>query len=401
MKTKSGYHSFSEPTNYPFSSGQKAILEGQNVYIKSANQNQESKMHLSNEMFTLSRLPEIKSILHPIDCTEEHLVFPFITTSLIDFCGKLSEEQILKTVLIPLLESLESIHNKNIVHADIKLENIRVDEELKIYLADFGRAKNTLSFNPNKITALSQHQPADITFSPMYDIYSVGVLTYQLFLGIEFMRDFQLKGREFCNIPESKKISSKMKEFIHSATTYDASLRFKSATHAIEFLSGPPENSIHIQKFNLNLYYEVYLEFMKQTFQASLHPMSRFNDFVGTDGSKYYQRLRRWGDSPDALIIHIRKGWDIIGILEASIPKSGSGLISTLFVRSDYRGQGYAELLEENALTFFKSKGCEVVSLNVDLQNLRGIAYYKKTGWIPAPQSNYPDSICFQKKINS
>ena len=40
-----------------------------------------------------------------------------------------------------MLHAIEFIHEMNIIHRDLKLENCFLDEELNVYLGDFGVAK--------------------------------------------------------------------------------------------------------------------------------------------------------------------------------------------------------------------------------------------------------------------
>ncbi|MFZ3231752.1 MAG: N-acetyltransferase [Pseudobdellovibrio sp.] len=394
---------FSEPILFPLSIGQTALMNEQIVFIKGPNHLSESKKQICNEIMTLKDLPKNKNILYPIDCLDElNLVFPFIKESLFDHYGKLSEQQIIENILKPLLVTVDSLHQNGIIHCDIKLENIRINEELKIFLTDFGSAKKNNEFNPNIVGALSQHKPADITFGPGYDLFSVGVLIYQLFFGLNFMRDFQLKGRSFKNIPESANVSEKIKQFIFAATEYNVANRFKSAKQAYSFIFSCECNiaeQVVIEPYSLDNYFETYLEFMKQTFQASDHSLSRFNDFIGENGESYYQRLLRWSRSSQAVVLHIKKGEDILGILEASIGKDGSGLISTIFIRPEFRSKGYAEQLGKSAIEFFKLNKCAEIYLNVDENNLRAIAFYKKSGWVETEGSIYPNSKKFQFKI--
>jgi len=41
-----------------------------------------------------------------------------------------------------ILDGLEHMHNQGVVHRDLKLENILIDDNLNIKIADFGYATN-------------------------------------------------------------------------------------------------------------------------------------------------------------------------------------------------------------------------------------------------------------------
>lgn len=81
-----------------------------------------------------------------------HLLFfkkPFLSFYL--FVTKILKLKVFKIVLrcllIDLLHSLETIHAKNVVHVDIKMENILRCSNGKFKLSDFG-----LAFKPGEVS---------------------------------------------------------------------------------------------------------------------------------------------------------------------------------------------------------------------------------------------------------
>jgi serine/threonine protein kinase len=402
MSTNSGsrLRITSEIQNFQFSRGQRALLENVEVFIKEPNNQTESQTQILNEIYFIKKIIGCAHVLFPVEILEgSRLVFPYIEKSLLDYSEKLSHQQVLEQILNPLLTALIYIHSKGVVHGDLKIENIRITEELKIYISDFGNSQSTHGHNAHRICALSQHQAPDISISPIYDIYSIGVLTFQMLFGLEFIRDFQIKNRNFNDIPESKNIPLNLLNFIKIATAPNVADRFHSAQAAYDFIFSDKAlftKQLTIEKYDLENYFEVYLEFMKQIFIASHLPISRFDEFIGANGEKYHNRLCCWLESSKTLLLHVKLGESIIGIIETSILNDGRGQISSLFIHQNYRNQGIAKKLQEKAFEFFKSRSCHEVILNVAQTNELALAHYQRTGWEKTNLSNYPDSVCLR-----
>jgi len=132
------------------------------------------------------------------------LVFPYYETclySLIDF--HLSELKIKKYVR-QLLVLLKDLHSKDIIHADIKPENIMLDENDSVVVIDLGatsfkddeeslrqtsgtldylspeRARNyyNLQFKTEKFN--TENETTDEVFDQSSDIWTIGVLVFEL-----------------------------------------------------------------------------------------------------------------------------------------------------------------------------------------------------------------------------
>ncbi|MCU0482539.1 MAG: serine/threonine-protein kinase, partial [Anaerolineae bacterium] len=103
-------------------------------------------------------------------------------------------------ILLQLVSALDVAHQHNVVHRDIKPENVLFDEQQNAYLTDFGIAVDILH-TPNEVTMkslslgspvyMSPEQLARMTTSPQADVYSLGVLVYEMLVGqIPFMGGF-------------------------------------------------------------------------------------------------------------------------------------------------------------------------------------------------------------------
>ncbi|MDR2145315.1 MAG: serine/threonine protein kinase [Tannerella sp.] len=127
-----------------------------------------------------------------------YIVMEYITGCslkyMLDHEGTLPENKVLKYVH-QIGNALEFVHEKNIVHLDIKPSNIIIDKDDNARLIDFGVSKrydieqsdtSTTTLTLSKgFAAIEQYdEEGTQNFSPCPDIYSLGATMYNLLTGI-------------------------------------------------------------------------------------------------------------------------------------------------------------------------------------------------------------------------
>ncbi|XP_076791305.1 sperm motility kinase Z-like [Arvicanthis niloticus] len=124
----------------------------------------------------------------------------------INKCGRLQEEEA-RTIFTELSLAIDYIHSQNIVHRDIKAENILLDWDGHVKLTDFGLGKRLASGEQFRgFCGTPQYCAPEVFHQKPYDglpadIWSLGVLLYYLVVG---------------QLPFREKVHSKIKYLIQS-----------------------------------------------------------------------------------------------------------------------------------------------------------------------------------------
>ena len=97
-----------------------------------------------------------------------------------------SENQVIKYIK-QLLDVLVYLQSENIIHRDIKAENILLDDNDDIILCDFGWSIISTSLRRTQCGTIEYFSP-EILMEELYDntidLWNVGILTYELLTGV-------------------------------------------------------------------------------------------------------------------------------------------------------------------------------------------------------------------------
>lgn len=164
--------------------------------------------------------------------------------------GKLSENEVLHYVH-QIGEALQFVHQKNILHLDIKPSNILIDKDNNARLIDFGVSKRydvgeqetstTMLTLSKGFASIEQYDSEGIqSFSPCPDVYSLGATMYNLLTGKIPVESILRATRPLLN-PRAlnPNISAKTEEVILKAMEIIPSNRYQSIAEMMDALDFP------------------------------------------------------------------------------------------------------------------------------------------------------------------
>lgn len=109
---------------------------------------------------------------------------------LLDFINvkRYLSERIARTLFKDLVEGMEHCHSKNIVHRDLKCENLLLDSKYRLKISDFGFARRTQGNNLETYCGSYAYAAPEVILGTPYigeaaDIWSMGIVLYAMMAG--------------------------------------------------------------------------------------------------------------------------------------------------------------------------------------------------------------------------
>lgn len=149
---------------------------------------------LPREIETLKELDHenIIKLYDVIDTTETmYLVLELATSGdLLDFINsrRYLSERMARTLFTDLVTGIKVCHNRNIVHRDLKCENLLLDAHLKLKISDFGFARKTDGQNLETYCGSYAYAAPEVILGQPYigqaaDVWSMGVILFAMLAG--------------------------------------------------------------------------------------------------------------------------------------------------------------------------------------------------------------------------
>ena len=156
-------------------------------------------------------------------------------------------------ILIQICDALAHAHSQNVIHRDIKPQNIMLTGEGRVKVADFGIARAaadaTITYGRSLLGSVyysSPEQARGSSTDPKSDVYSLGVLFYEMLTGVvpfsgESPISIALKHLQEDVVPPGKlvpELPAALENIVLKAMHKDRHLRYNSASELRSDLEG-------------------------------------------------------------------------------------------------------------------------------------------------------------------
>lgn len=163
--------------------------------LSQALDSEEALLQFKQEFWFMTRLrhPNIIAVHEYGVLQREAQQYPYFTMEIVpgqelSELSKIPAEQAWR-VLIQASRALGFIHSRQLVHADIKPENLRLTPEGTVKLMDFGLMQPLGRRSTGQLTGTVAYMPPEIPqcglFTEASDLYSLGVVLYELLAGVQ------------------------------------------------------------------------------------------------------------------------------------------------------------------------------------------------------------------------
>jgi eukaryotic-like serine/threonine-protein kinase len=179
-----------------------------------------------------------------------YIVMEFITgkplSDILKQEGRLSEDRI-RTYLQQIAEALKVVHAQQLLHRDLKPDNIILNANDQAILIDFGNARAFMANLTHKLTntGTPAYAPPEQTtsrgrFSPSLDFYSLCATLYELITGIEPLSALERLSSDTLKSPRqvAPHLSPLIDQIILTGLKLRAEERFQTADEILDALSG-------------------------------------------------------------------------------------------------------------------------------------------------------------------
>jgi serine/threonine protein kinase len=96
---------------------------------------------------------------------------------------KYRKEIQIENIIGQLIKTLYILNHNNIIHGDLKMENLLLDENKNLILSDFSSSTYYSSKNKTYLSGTQTHIPIEKSWNEKFDVWSLGCTIYELKYG--------------------------------------------------------------------------------------------------------------------------------------------------------------------------------------------------------------------------